>query len=258
MEIKSLEATPALKIGCAGWSLRLEQQSLFAEGDSQLQRYASVFEAVEVNSCFYRPHRKSTWLRWAESTPENFRFSYKLPKTITHQARLQGVDELLEGFLDQVDNLESRLGTLLVQLPPSFAFDSRVVCEFFALLRRLDDRRQVQRAVACEPRHASWFTPEASGLLEDLEVAGVAAHPAQLGQDVVPFGFKGHVYYRLHGAPRVYYSAYSDEQLEKLAVTLSQSIEAGIETWCIFDNTAEGHAVSNALQLMELMRREVA
>lgn len=243
-----------LNIGCAGWSLRSEHQRLFAADGSQLQRYASVFAAVEVNSCFYRSHRKSTWLRWAESTPESFRFSYKLPKSITHQARLQGVDETLKTFLDEVDNLGSRLGTLLVQLPPSLAFDPKIVSEFFSLLRRLDDARNVRRAIACEPRHVSWFTPQASRLLEELEIAGVAAHPARTGQKFEPFGFGGHLYYRLHGAPRIYYSEYSQDNLKKLASRLSQAIAAGIETWCIFDNTAEGHAVNNALQLMQLMR----
>lgn len=91
-----------LKIGCAGWSLRREQQTLFAEGDSHLHRYASIFNAVEVNSCFYGSHQKTTWSRWAESTPENFRFSYKLPKAITHLARLQNAEDQLSTFLEEV------------------------------------------------------------------------------------------------------------------------------------------------------------
>lgn len=84
-------ANHRLNIGCAGWSLRGDLQGVFPADGSHLQRFASVFAAVEVNSCFYQSHRKSTWLRWAECTPESFRFSYKLSKSITHQARLQGV-----------------------------------------------------------------------------------------------------------------------------------------------------------------------
>ena len=242
-----------LRIGCAGWSLRNEQQGLFADGDSHLQRYASVFSAVEVNSCFYRAHRKSTWQRWAESTPESFRFSYKLPKSITHQARLKDVDETLLKFLDEVASLGSRLGTLLVQLPPSLVYDADVVGEFFSLLRRLDDQRNVQRSVACEARHASWFTAQANSLLEEFEVAAVAAHPPRSGQSFGPAGFTGQAYYRLHGAPRAYYSEYSQDELKELATRLVRHIDAGIETWCIFDNTADGYALSNALQLMQLL-----
>lgn len=192
-------------------------------------------------------------MRWAESTPESFRFSYKLPKSITHKARLRNAEDLLCTFFDEVDGLGSRLGVLLVQLPPSLEFDVQLVSEFFSVLRREDARRHTCRLVACEPRHPSWFTPEANDLLDELEVAGVAAHPPRPGQNFQPYGFGGLNYFRLHGAPRIYYSEYSEAELQTLMQQLTRAATAKIETWCIFDNTAKGHAVGDALRLRELL-----
>lgn len=242
-----------LRIGCAGWSLRREQQASFPDAASQLHRYAAVFSAVEVNSCFYRSHRHATWARWAESTPENFRFSYKLPKSITHQARLKNSYEPVCRFLDEVMWLGARQGVLLVQLPPSLTFDVQVVGDFFAMLKRVGESHAMAHKIACEPRHASWFTPEASRLLQEFEVTGVAAHPPRSAQHFAPFGDTAHVYYRLHGSPHVYRSAYSEADLLDLAGRLTSSLAAGVETWCIFDNTADGHAVDNVLRLLQIL-----
>ncbi len=107
------------------------------------------------------PHQRSTYERWAASTPPAFRFSVKLPRSITHTARLKGTDALLEAFLAQAQGLGERLGCLLVQLPPSLRLD-RPVAEAF--LRGLRERHP-HGSVAVEPRHASWFTPEGDALL---------------------------------------------------------------------------------------------
>lgn len=246
-----------LRIGCAGWGLRSEHKSRFPDAGSHLQRYAAVFNAVEVNSCFYRSHRKATWARWAESTPPSFQFSYKLPRSITHQARLKNVHDPLCRFLDEVAQLGKRQGILLIQLPPSFSFEPHVVGEFFTMLRRVDGSRGVQREVACEPRHASWFTGEAIRLLSEFETAGVAAHPPKPEQRFAPFGFAGCAYFRLHGAPHIYHSAYSEADLRDLAIRISLTLAAGAKTWCVFDNTAEGHAVDNALRLLQTLRAEI-
>jgi len=155
------------------------------------------------------------------------------------------VDEPLDRFLGETAALGPKRGPLLVQLPPSLPFEAEVVGAFLASLRHRYDG-----AVACEPRHASWFTPEASKRLEDLEVARVAADPAVVPQAAEPGGWGGLVYYRLHGSPKVYYSAYPAEYLEALAVTLREAANTA-STWCIFDNTAQGAATANALAVSE-------
>ncbi len=177
--------------------------------------------------------------------PSSFRFSVKIPKTITHGLRLQDAEGLLETFLAQAGGLGDNLGCLLVQLPPSLSFDAAVADRFFAALR---SRTSVR--VACEPRHPSWFLPGADDLLANLGVARVAADPARVPAAAETGGWAGMAYYRLHGSPRTYYSAYSEEHIIALASRIREAAEAGRQAWCIFDNTTLGAATGNALDLL--------
>jgi uncharacterized protein YecE (DUF72 family) len=242
-------STPAgapIYIGCAGWSVPNDLAGQFATAGNHLARYSSRFNTVEINSSFCRPHRISTYARWAATVPERFRFSVKLPRVITHESLLRRVRAPLEAFLEQVDGLAEKLGCLLVQLPPSARFDAEVTGEFLGMLRTLHGG-----AVVVEPRHPSWFTAEAEALLVEHAVGRVAADPP-IGSDLaaLPGGNLSAVYFRLHGSPKIYYSTYSDLYLASLASRLA-SIEAGCCVFCVFDNTASGAATKNALALTE-------
>ena len=239
------EGTRGPWIGCAGWSLPRSEQARFPEAGSHLERYASRFPAVEINSSFHRPHRTATYARWKAGVPPSFRFSVKVPKTITHELRLQGTEELLETFLAQASGLGDNLGCFLVQLPPSLSFEAVVADRFFAALRS-----RTSAGIACEPRHPSWFLPSADDLLARLGVARVAADPARVPAAAETGGWAGMAYYRLHGSPRTYYSAYSEEFISALAVRIRDAAEAGRHVWCIFDNTALDAATGNALDLL--------
>jgi len=238
-------------IGTAGWSIPRAEQPHFPAGESHLARYAQVLPAVEINSTFYRPHRAGTFERWASSVPRTFRFSVKMPRTITHDRRLTDSARLLTEFLAGLAPLGTRLGCLLVQLPPSLAFDARVARAFFGVLRRRFDR-----GVAFEPRHASWFESRADRLLNEYEIARVAADPPRAVVDSEPGGWRGLAYFRLHGSPRIYYSNYADGVLDALAQKLRDLRRRRIPTWCIFDNTAHGAATGNALSLLESLTSE--
>ena len=233
---------PRVYIGCAGWSIPKEYAERFPEDGSHLERYAQRLNAVEINSSFYRPHQPATYARWAEATPAGFRFSVKVPREITHARRLSDAVEPLDRFLSEVQALGDKLGPLLVQLPPSLAFDRAVVSGFFEALRA-----RFAENVVCEPRHASWFLREAEKVLADHHVARAAADPAPASDAARPGGWDGLVYYRLHGSPRIYYSDYSEEYLDDLAQELKCAAQSA-SVWCIFDNTALGAATANALQ----------
>ena len=229
-----------IHLGCAGWSVPRLHAEHFPQQGTQLQRYATRLNAVEINSSFYRAHQPKTYARWAASVPEHFRFSVKLPKAITHEKRLVGCTGLLEQFLHECGHLGDRLGCLLVQLPPSLAFDVDVADRFFTRLRKHYDGW-----LAVEPRHPSWAT--AQSLLVDLQVAQVAASPSRFGVDAQPGGWQGLVYWRLHGEPQIYRSAYARDYLQRLAARLQQREDAQQPAWCIFDNTASGAALGDAL-----------
>ena len=96
-------------------------------------RMLTRFNAVEINSSFYKPHRRQTYERWAASAPPDFAFSVKIPKAITHELRLAAAAmPLFDAFLEQAQGLGTKLRCLLVQLPPSLAFDSRLAGRFGA------------------------------------------------------------------------------------------------------------------------------
>lgn len=233
-----------IHVGCAGWSLPTAASERFPGQGSHLERYARVLSSVEINTSFYRPHQPKTYARWAASVPDTFRFSVKMPKMISHELRLRGTDDALRRFMDEVGALGEKLGCLLLQLPPSLLFDEALVVRFFAQLRQLTHVR-----VACEPRHASWFTPEAVRVLRDADVACVLADPPPVA-GTVPLGSPSTLYIRLHGSPRVYYSSYDDAFVRALTAPLLRATDAGLSVWCIFDNTAGGEAVPNALALV--------
>lgn len=233
-------------VGCAGWSLPRDEQARFPAEGSHLERYGARFTAVEINSSFYRPHRRTTYVRWGQSVPEGFRYSVKVPKAITHERKLRGVESLLDPFLEECTGLGERLGCLLVQLPPSFVFDIDPVGEFLELLRERTDV-----AVACEPRHASWGSMAADDLLTSLRIARVMADPVRVPGSEDPGGWTGMTYYRLHGSPRVYWSSYAEEFLDTMAHRIEEDRADGRDVWCIFDNTAQGAATTNGLWLLD-------
>jgi len=205
--------------------------------------------AVEINSSFHRPHRPATYARWAASAPPGFRFAAKLPRGITHERRLGDCAEPLARFLGEARMLGQALGPLLVQLPPSLQYDADLLEEFFSGLRRC-----FAGAVACEPRHPSWFTDEACGQLARFHVARVAGDPAIVPRAAEPGGWRGLAYWRWHGSPEMYRSAYPAAALDRLAARIRADRREGRECWCIFDNTSLGEATRNAIDLLERLR----
>ena len=238
-------------VGCAGWSLPRDIQPAFAAEGSHLQRYASRLNAAEINSSFHRPHSRATYERWAASVPPDFRFSVKLPRTITHMSKLVDTQALLDEFLGQTAGLGERLGCLLVQLPPSLACDPHTASSFFEALRE-----RHAGPLALEPRHASWFTPQVDSWLGELQVARVLADPVRHDDGRTPGGFADRIYLRLHGSPRMYYSSYSHGLLQTLARRIALAAQEGREVWCLFDNTAGSAATHNAVELVQALERD--
>jgi uncharacterized protein YecE (DUF72 family) len=152
----------------------------------------------------------------------------------------------LERFLGEIAALEEKLGPVLVQLPPRLGFERATVEQFFT-----DLRARFAGAVVCEPRHKTWFAADAERLLEKLRIGRVAADPPRAEADGRPGGDRSTVYYRLHGSPKIYYSAYSEGALDRIAGQLAHDLSGAEQAWCVFDNTAEGAATIDALALAQ-------
>jgi uncharacterized protein YecE (DUF72 family) len=232
-----------LFLGTAGWNVPSSCRAQIGGEGSHLERYGQALDAVEIDTSFYRPHRRQTYERWARVTPDDFRFSVKVPKVITHSPEAQPAD--IERFMQETAGLGDKLAVLLVQFPPSKSYDEDTA-------RRLFDALQASTRVplVCEPRHASWFTDDVDRWLAERRISRVAADPSRAKGADEPGGWRGLQYLRLHGSPRIYYSSYDAGFLqrldERLAVMLATS-----DVWCIFDNTAEGAAMENLLALRD-------
>jgi uncharacterized protein YecE (DUF72 family) len=237
-------ALTPVRIGTAGWALPKALRDSQLASKSVLEQYALRFDAVEINSSFYRPHRRSTYERWRASVPEEFRFSVKLPRAITHELALAQCQSEIVSFLESAAGLEHKLAVILVQLPRSGVFESSIAAAFFKTLRQ-----ETSAHIVCEARSPSWFTSDADALLAAYRITRVAADPVPPGCEFTAPPHAHFAYFRLHGAPRIYYSPYSIEYLQGVAAAAALAVE----TWCIFDNTAAGAAWPDAVTLQRLI-----
>jgi uncharacterized protein YecE (DUF72 family) len=230
-----------IRIGTAGWSNPPAKRSHRDTDQTHLYYYAMHFSCVEINTSFYRPHRGKTYQRWRDETPASFRFSVKMPRSITHESHLRRCAGEVARFYEDIAALQPKLTAVLVQLPPSLEFERSAVRAFFKTVPQLRGAKLV-----CEPRHASWFTTAAEALLREAGVSRVAADPVRSTGADIPGGAQRFAYFRWHGTPRMYYSKYSQDQLAAFAATVRKS--AAREIWCVFDNTARYAAWDDALQ----------
>lgn len=140
-------------LGCPAWGLPAWRGSLFRRDDeaSALAQYASVFNTVEGNTTFYALPSDETVARWAEQSPDGFRFCFKFPRTISHDLQLEGAEAATDQFLDLLAPLSGKLGPLMLQLPPSFG--PQRLDRLAAFLDRLPS----QHDYAVEVRHEGLF-----------------------------------------------------------------------------------------------------
>lgn len=239
-----------MRIATAGWNVPTELAQQLSVSGSHLERHGQLLGAVEINTTFYRNHRDSTFERWADAVPDDFRFAVKLSRRLTHEGRLHQTGALLDEAMQGPALLGDKLGIWLVQLPPSLALDEAAARDFFMSMRARTDA-----PIALEARHKSWFTDEAAALTQELALVRVIADPPRGGADAALLELALHpadeiAYVRLHGSPKIYVSAYTKKYLADLA-QLVQRRQA--DTWCVFDNTAEGSALINALDIARLL-----
>lgn len=178
-----------VRIGCTGWSYEPWVDTFYPknlQNSNFLKYYSSIFDVTEVNSTFYRIPNQFMTKKWNKETPPNFRFTAKLPKSITHEKRLQNIQSEFEEFLKALEPLKAKILALVIQLPPSFSFDEA--------RPRLEELIQIlpkHYKFPIEGRHQSWFTETALSFLCEKnlclvwsEVAGID-NPAPLTSDYV-------------------------------------------------------------------------
>jgi uncharacterized protein YecE (DUF72 family) len=236
-----------IRVGLAGWSNPPAKRFERAPDQTHLSYYAAQFSCVEINSSFYRVHQGATYARWRDETPAPFRFSVKMPRSVTHESHLKRCAKEVARFYEDIAALQPKLAAVLVQLPPSLEFNARTVRTFFNSVPRLRGTK-----VVCEPRHPSWFTSAVESALRDAGVSRVAADPARCPGAEAPGGARRFAYFRWHGAPHLYYSKYSEARLAAFAAAVRRTNAS--EIWCVFDNTARHAAWDDALNFAAALR----
>ncbi|GAA2052476.1 DUF72 domain-containing protein [Williamsia deligens] len=264
--------TRTVRVGTSGWVYPPWRGTFYPKGLVQrreLEYLSSTLNSVEINGTFYSLQKPDSFRRWAEQTPDDFAFSVKGPRFITHMKKLRDVDAPVANFFASgVLALGPKLGPVLWQLPPSMRFDPDRLGPFLDGLprttvaaaeiarhhdERLDGRdwfdvdadRPVRHAV--EVRHATFESSRAVRLLRDAGVALVLADAAHL-YPVMDEKTADFTYCRLHGDEKLYVSGYSAESLDKWAATLRR--HRG-DIYAYFDNDVKVHAPFDARGLLD-------
>ena len=239
-----------MRIGCSGWQYRSWRGVLYPEGLGQarwLERYAEVFDTVEVNSTFYRLASRDAVARWVNETPEDFMFACKASRYMTHIKRLQNLADGIGRYYDGIQPLADagKLGPIVWQFPANFHRD--------------DDR--LGRALPLLPpgrhcfefRHESWFTEE---VYKQLRAHGAALvigdHPERPFQT---YEFTADwTLVRMHYGHRGRRGNYSETELDEWAQRIAEWRRRA-EILVYFNNDWEGFAVDNGVSLMRRLLR---
>lgn len=233
-------------IGTSGWNYDHWKGRFYPEDVPKrrwLDFYAQVFNTVEVNYSFYRWPSEKTLAGWYERSPENFKFTLKAPRTITHLKRLRDVARLVKDFYKLTDLLKEKAGCHLFQLPPSFRRDDDNV----ALLEKFLASLAPGRDNAVEFRHESWWDEEAYELLRRYGVAFCTV--SGLGMPAQVVATAEVAYFRFHGER--YATRYPLKEIKSYAASAAKLSSRRV--YAYYNNDAEAYAVINAKELREAL-----
>ena len=234
----------AVRVGCSGWNYDSWRGGVYPEGLGKarwLERYAELFDTVEVNSTFYRLASRNAVARWVEQTPPGFTFAAKASRYLTHVRRLREIGQGIGRYYERIEPLveAGRLGPLVWQLPPNFRRDDELLA---TVLGQLPAGRH-----CFEFRHETWFAPEVYELLGNHRAALVIGdHPK--------WPFQAHelttdwTLVRLHHGRRGRRGNYSESELDEWAARI-ESWRRSAEVLVYFNNDWEGFAPGNAVSL---------
>lgn len=237
------------RIGCSGWNYAGWRHGIFYPPRCPvrlwLEFYARHFDTVEVNATFYRLPTVKAVQGWVDQTPDDFTFTIKMSRYVTHVKRLRDLAPSMELFYSRIEPLvrSPKLGPVLWQLPPTFHRDDERLAE---ALGRLPPGRH-----CFEFRHESWFAPEVTALLREHGIALVIGdrpevHAFQTRELTADWTFV-----RFHWGSRGRRGNYSEPELREWAERLRSWPVA--EAFVYFNNDWEGFAPANALRLKELL-----
>lgn len=250
---------PKAWIGTSGWSYKGWVGRFYPPGlpaRQQLSYLAREFPTVEINSSFYRLPAETTFAKWRDETPGEFRFAVKVSRLITHVKRMKEVDENWQELRCRAAQLGDKLGPFLFQLQSNFTAkpeNRERVDRLLGCIRRLNPDEQI----AFEFRHPSCFTAPMLEVLERHRAALVMADSSRFPPSPDGFAPAGYVYLRMHGPRELYASAYSQEELEAWSSLAAYHFGRGKDVYAYFDNDVNGYALEDARRLRQEFNRQL-
>ena len=240
------------RLGTSGLTLPLKKANFPIEfkDKSRLHYYSTLFNSIEINSSFYKLPRATTLQKWSEETTENFCFTLKLWKEITHDKQLQFEEKNTSLFLEAASGIKVK-GCLLIQFPGKITFDFFGQVENVLQAISIADSNKQWR-VAVEFRHASWYTGETTELLNEHHATFVLQDHAK-NKNSDPMANAGFYYFRFHGPTGDYRGSYPDHFLKEKAFIIREMLSKGKDVFAYFNNTM-GHAYENAQTLGKMVK----
>ncbi len=239
---------PVNYIGTSGWSFNHWKENFYPpklKPTEWLDYYSTHFSTVEVNTTFYHTPLLSTIDKWYSKVPEDFWFSIKANRYITHQKKLHDCSKSLEIFFNNLEKLKSKTGCILFQLPPSFKMNLDRLIEFIELLDR-------SYRFTFEFRHSSWYVDEVYEVLKKNDIAlCITDLNGKLSPEVITSNF---TYIRLHGPHKAYSGSYGTAKIKWWKKKIEQWNSANISVYCYFDNDEKGFAIQDARKMQELLK----
>lgn len=246
-----------LYIGTSGWHYNDWIGTFYPKditGYNELRYHAEHFNTVENNSSFYRNSKESTYKTWDRMTPDGYKFSIKVNKAITHQAKLELTNDVrmkIDYVLESTQVLGAKLGAIVIQLPASFRYDLTKLETFLQFFRQQVDTRAYRFDVAIEFRNKYWLVKETYAVLRKYNVALVAGQSSRypLAREVTA----DIAYVRMHGPDKLFASKYTHEQLAEWAEYIRQISDRVKRIYVYFNNDFYGYAIDNAKELASML-----
>ncbi len=239
-----------IRIGTSGWQYRHWKKLFYPEKlrtTDWLRYYAGVFNSVEVNSSFYRLPETDVIRRWGESTPDEFCFAVKAPRSITHFKKLKNCEPQLDTMMARLEAFGARLGPVLFQLPPRWRCNPRRLADFLAMLPR-DSR------FAFEFRDPSWHCEEVYAMLAEYRAAFCIF---DLDGQTTPLETPGDfIYLRLHGPRSAYTGNYRAQSLRTWLGRALGWQRKNKDVYVYFDNDARAYSAKNARRMLGMMQEK--
>ncbi len=214
---------------------------------SRLSYYASLMNTIEINSSFYKIPLASTMRKWSEDVPDDFRFTFKLFKEITHNKDLAFDPQTVARFFEVISTVASKKACLLVQFPPSISIGNFTQISYLLSVLRENDQ-DFEWKIALEFRNNSLYVEELYELMDEFKM-GMVIHDKSPANSPLKDSDVDFVYLRFHGPEGNYRGSYSDEVLFEYATYVESWLAEGKEVFVYFNNTmGMVHANLNTLR----------